>query len=154
MHDSLKTIMWVILFIIFSALLYDVKQASRAKAEVKRALNKASNAATLMVDKDPIKISQGIFEIDPVLSKTIFQNYLAENLGTIPSEVTLFVVDHQALNTHTLIEYTNPVDGKKYKFDRPAFIAVMKFNYKGIFINYSFPIDNLGGSRMTEKPAS
>lgn len=148
MDTSLKTIMWVIIFIIFSALVYDVKKASMYKEEVKNALDIATKAATLQVDKDPNKIAQGIFEIDPVASKSAFEAYLSENLSTAKSDLFVYVIDYRAVNTHTLVNYTNPVTGAIKPIDHPTFIAVMKFTYKGIFTNQQIVIDNLSGTRL------
>ena len=148
MDQSFKTIMWVILFIVFFCAIYDVKKASTYKEEVKNALDIATKAATLQADKDPNKIAQGIFEIDPVASKTTFEQYLSENLSSTKSDLFVYVVEYKAINTHTLTYYTNPVTGAKKPIDHPTFVAVMKFNYKGIFTNKSISIDNLSGTRM------
>lgn len=148
MDQSLKTIMWVSIFILFSCAIYDVKKASMYKEEVKNALDISTKAATLQVDKDSNKIAQGIFEIDPVASKNVFEQYLSENLSTSKKDLFVYVVDYKAINTHTPIYYTNPVTGAKKQIDHPTFVAVMKFNYKGIFTNRTISIDNLSGTRM------
>lgn len=149
MNESIKAIWVAVLFILFSALIYDMRQASRYKEEIKIALNIATKAATLQVDKNPEKIAQGIFEIDTVTSKKVFEEYLAANLDAIKSDVLVYVIDHKAINTSTRVEYSNPITGKKKAIDHPTFVAVMRYNYKGVFINKETIIDNLSGTEMT-----
>lgn len=149
MHGSLKAISVAVLFILFSVLIYDMRQANRYKEEIKIALNIATKAATLQVDKNPEKIAQGIFEIDTVASKKVFEEYLAANLDAIRTDVLIYVIDHKAINTSTRTEYSHPITGEKKVIDHPTFVAVMRYNYKGIFISREIIIDNLSGTRMT-----
>ena len=140
--------MWIILFITFSALLFDVRQAARYKEEVKIALNNATKAATLQIDKDPAKIGLGIFEIDPVLSRLVFEDYLSDNLSTAKDDLFIHVIDYKAINTHSPVVYLDIANGNTYNINYPTFVAVMEFTYKGLFMTKTIEINNISGTRL------
>ena len=149
LDDALGMIMWIIMFFLLMASAYDVKQAARYKEEMKNALDMSTKAATMQIDQTPTKISQGVFEIDPVASKAVFKDYLQENITGIGSgNFSVYVADYQAINTHTAINYTDPISNKVYIVNKPTFVAVMSFTYNGIFIKQTMELSTLAGSRI------
>lgn len=140
--------MTVVLFIFFSALIFDIKQAGRYKEEIKNALDISTKAAAMQIDKNPEKIAQGVFEIDNDKAKEVFEEYLTDNLNAFKNDLFVHVVDYQAINTHSNYAYVSPATDNKYTLTRPTFIAVMRYTYKGIFIDRTITIDNVGGAQL------
>jgi Flp pilus assembly protein TadG len=150
LDDALGMVMWIILFFLLMASAFDVKQAARYKEEMKNALDMSTKAAIMQIDQTPTKIAQGIFEIDPVTSKTVFKDYLQDNIAGISNgNFSVYVADYQAINTHTAINYTDPISNKVYILNKPTFVAVMRFTYNGIFIKQSIELSTLAGSRIS-----
>lgn len=148
MDRLLRTVWTIILFILFAVIIYDFKQAIRYKLEIKNSMNMSTKAATMQVDKDPNKIAQGIFEIDETRAKATFEEYLAENLNSSKNNVVVHVVDYRAMNVHSNTEYIHPITGVKKYINKPTFIAVVRYNYKGILLKDEVVLDNLSGSRI------
>lgn len=148
MHGSVKFISFVFIFLAFLCLVYDVAQMARYKEEMKNALDLSTKAAALQVDLDPAKIARGEFDIDETLSKAAFEEYMRDNLNQSSNDVMVFVLDYKPINTRVPVDYINPGDGKRYLIEAPTFIAVLRYEYKGLLFSQTVTLNNLSGATV------
>ena len=148
MGDSIKHITFFGIVMLIFILVIDFKRVSISKLEVKNALNISVKAATLQTDLNPEKIGNGIFEIDPIKSTTVFKEYLQMNS---PSNVKIDIIDCKAINPkeNEPIEYVTN-DGHRVSFNRPTYVAQLKITTNTAFVNHTFNIDSLSAGQVVD----
>lgn len=138
------------MFFLLGCIVYDVAKAEQQKSFIKGALDLSTKSATLQVDRTPEKIAEGIFEIDPIESNKVFEEYITDNLQENKSDILVNIIDYGAIN-NAPCEYTHPITGITYKINKPTYIAIMRINYKGLLMNRTIVLDNLSGTQLQKK---
>lgn len=147
MGGSLKTVSILIVTLLILSLVSDVKVMQKNKHLLKNALDVSTKAAALQVDMTPSKIALGIFDIDTVKSKVVFNEYMKDNLG---NSIEQYITDVQVVNARSTQIYTNP-KGKKYTIDSPTIFASAEYSFNGIFLKGTLKVDALSGSQLKNK---
>ena len=140
MNKTLKFISEIFIFLGFLCLVFDIRYYNMTKELFKDSLDLSTKAAVLQIDKDSLKIAQGIFEIEENEAKIAFINMMSLNLKVDKSIVERCMIDYKAINN--VENYLNPADNKIYYFDKPTFVATMKFKYNGLLLKKEIVLSN------------
>lgn len=149
MGRSLKLVSKIMLFLLFFCLLTDIANLSIKKQILKDSLDISTKYAALELDENPLKIGNGIFEIEPTRSKATFLQLMSLNTNTNIDVIENCMIDYRAINSPQ--NYLNIGDGKTYKIEKPTFIALMKFRYKGLLIKEDIIMSNNFAGSILEK---
>lgn len=140
MHKALIAIAKVMAFLAFVCLIVDIGNLSRAKDNLKDALDLSSKSAAMQVDEDPTKIAEGTFEIDNNKAQAAFLEVMSGNTDMSKDQIKSCMIDYRAINTPC--DYYNAGDKKTYKLKYPTFIALMRYKFRGIFLKKEIILDN------------
>jgi hypothetical protein len=153
MDRALKHISYVMIFLVFFCIICDMGKLREKKESIKDALDLSTKAAALQIDTDPTKISQGIFNIEPVAAKSAFESLMALNLNTDTTSIDAGIIDWQVINTPRI--YTNSITHATYYISNPTIVATVKFHYQGLLYKKDIIVqNNVAGSELksTKKP--
>lgn len=147
MNTSLRFLSSVSIFLILMALVFDMAQINHIKRDIKDSLDLSTKAAALQLDEDPIKIGQGIFEINEIKAKNVNTEIFYDNIIFDSENINLITT---IINTHTTTTYKAP-NNKSYLIDSPTIFSVATYKYDGFFINKEITVNLLSASVLKNK---
>lgn len=147
MNTSLRFLSSITIFFVLMALVFDVAQVNHIKRDMKDSLDLSTKAAALQIDEDPVKIGQGIFEINSLKAKSVNNEIFYDNI-VFDSENIILTTN--IVNTHSLLTYKTP-NNKSYLIDSPTVFSSATYKYDGFFINKEITVNLLSASVLKNK---
>lgn len=147
MNTALRFLGTVVIFFAFLPLVFDYAQINHIKRDMKDTLDLSTKAAALQLDEDPIKIGEGIFEIDVEKAKEVNKEIYLDNLGP---QLTTSIVATDVVNTHVTRNYIAP-NGKQYEISNPTIFATAKYHFKGFLLSQDIEVELVSGSVLRNK---
>lgn len=136
MSDSLRTIIYSIIFLLLAVLCLDYVQVRYVKDFAKNSLDLSTKAAALQLDEDEGKVGQGIFEIERTKAVQVNKDIFVRNMGNKYADC---IVQTNVINIHTPQTYTD-YRGEEYEIDQPTVFSYATIEYKGIARTYKITV--------------
>lgn len=147
MGQALRHIAIIFLCLLILGLTFDVAMCRNIKSNIKDTLDLSTKAAALQLDEDPVKVGQGIFDIDVNKAKETNKEIFKANIG---ENFYKYVVDTEVVNTHSEYEYVDN-KGNAYKISEPTVFCNVEYKYDGIFVKTTLNVNILSGSSLKNK---